>query len=514
MDTILEIFNNREIAIGIWGILVISILLFTKPAHEFLKTALPILFCKKFVVFYVVFISFLVAVIGLLKWINFWDISLLKDTIFWVVFVELPLFAKAIDKAKDHRFFFELFKKNIKVITLFEFLIDFWTFSLIAEIILIPLTVTISFLYALSEKEKKHKPAKNFFNGLITLWGIIIVIYAIYNTISSPETFFNKDVLKSFILPIALLILNMPVVYGLSLYNGYEQLFIRIKDGAKQKLRMKLQLLFFCGINLSKVTAVRKNISNTLFVSLSADDLKENLKKLNHHLSMQIGDNYMKRSNYYLFANIIAVIGSVIGLILTNSDVSIKDLLTFNFSIVVPRMQDILTYIFSVSLVMSIALLIFSIGFRKKKNEEISQVKKYAIFEFLYSLKRQKEQLQEYPPIDEPISLFVNYMVIANDIKISATKVLDAYGNLLNAWERESIESLKFSAIALLSNVTIGDKEFLEYDVTSFCEYYNGKVKTAITNKDFNSFTSPMKIDIEKYSKKIEITFEDFKYYY
>ncbi len=165
MDTILEIFNNREIAIGIWGILVISILLFTKPAHEFLKTALPILFCKKFVVFYVVFISFLVAVIGLLKWINFWDISLLKDTIFWVVFVELPLFAKAIDKAKDHMFFFELFKKNIKVITLFEFLIDFWTFSLIAEIILIPLTVIISFLYALSEKEKNINLQKIFSLG-------------------------------------------------------------------------------------------------------------------------------------------------------------------------------------------------------------------------------------------------------------------------------------------------------------------------------------------------------------
>ena len=67
MDTILEIFNNREIAIGIWGILVISILLFTKPAHEFLITSLPILFCKKFVVFYVVFISFLVAVMDALK---------------------------------------------------------------------------------------------------------------------------------------------------------------------------------------------------------------------------------------------------------------------------------------------------------------------------------------------------------------------------------------------------------------------------------------------------------------
>ena len=55
MNTIQDIFNNREIAIGLWVIVAIILLLFTKAAREFLKTALPILFCKKFVVFYILY---------------------------------------------------------------------------------------------------------------------------------------------------------------------------------------------------------------------------------------------------------------------------------------------------------------------------------------------------------------------------------------------------------------------------------------------------------------------------
>ena len=46
MNTIQDIFNNREIAIGLWVIVAVILLLFTKAAREFLKTALPILFCE------------------------------------------------------------------------------------------------------------------------------------------------------------------------------------------------------------------------------------------------------------------------------------------------------------------------------------------------------------------------------------------------------------------------------------------------------------------------------------
>lgn len=75
MGVIQEFFNNREIAIGIWVIIGLAVILPTKPARQFIKTAIPILFCKKFVIFYIVFLSFLGLVLFALNWAGFWDLS-------------------------------------------------------------------------------------------------------------------------------------------------------------------------------------------------------------------------------------------------------------------------------------------------------------------------------------------------------------------------------------------------------------------------------------------------------
>lgn len=518
MEVIRVVFNSREIAIGMWAVVALAVILVSKslrqPLMQFLRTAVPILFCRKFVIFYTVFISFLLLVLRVLKWMSFWDNALLKDTIFWVLFVELPLFGKAIQEAKDNRFFSNLIADNLKVIALFEFFIEFWTFSLRTELILVPITFGFSFLYALASMEKQHKLAKSFFEVLFTIWGVILIGYAICSTAHSPSIFFNGETLKALTLPVILLILNLPVVYGLALYSGYEQIFIKIKKGAKEKWKMKLQILQFAGLSLPRVSAMRRNLQTTIHISLNAEDMRKNLKKLEYHLAMQIGENYMKRANYYMWVCILSAIASLGGLILANSDVSIKDIIAFNFVLDIHRIKEILTYILSVSLVFSVALLLYAIGFRKKKNEEITQIKKYAIFEFLFALKRQKFQLQEYPPIDDPVSVFVNYMQIAYELKEACTKVLDVYGNLLNAWERESIELLRTSTIGLLTNATIGGGDFSKYDVNSFCEYYRLRSTASKSNEKYNAFTDPLKRDIEKYAKRIEATYEDFKRYY
>ena len=125
MDSIQVIFNNREIAIGIWLIIAVISLSFMKPMRDAMKTIIPILFSKKFVVFYLVFFAFLYIVIYFLEKTRFWDIGLLKDTIFWVVFVQFPLFAKAIEKAKDGRFFSKIIKENLAFIVIIEFFLGF-----------------------------------------------------------------------------------------------------------------------------------------------------------------------------------------------------------------------------------------------------------------------------------------------------------------------------------------------------------------------------------------------------
>ena len=131
MSELQEVFNNREIAVGIWVTLAVVISVFTKPVRQFLKSVFSILFCRKFIVFYIVFLSYFGLVTYGLYAIGFWDISLLKDTIFWILFVELPLFAKTIEKAKNNYFFVQLIKENIALIVIIECILNFWTFGLI-----------------------------------------------------------------------------------------------------------------------------------------------------------------------------------------------------------------------------------------------------------------------------------------------------------------------------------------------------------------------------------------------
>ena len=59
-----NIFNNREIAIGIWVTFIAIIAIFTKPVKQFLKSVITILFCRKFVIFYIVFLFYLGLVIS------------------------------------------------------------------------------------------------------------------------------------------------------------------------------------------------------------------------------------------------------------------------------------------------------------------------------------------------------------------------------------------------------------------------------------------------------------------
>lgn len=514
MEFIQSVFNNREIAIAFWVIIVVTILIFTKAGKDFLKSAIPILFCKKFVVFYFVFISFLCLVIYGLYKIEVWSPKLVKDTIFWVMFVELPLFAKTIEEVKDARFFRKLIKANIAISVAVEFLIGFWTFDLWVEILLIPFLVFISALYAVAEKEKKNKPVKSFLQGILALLGVISFIYAIYNLVRFPQEFFSVDTLKVFVLPLVLLILNLPVVYGLAIYNVYEQIFIRLKGTAKEKHKMKVNLVFFAVINLHKLSNIRSNMHKTIIVSLTNKELRANLDKLQKELDLQIGDNYMKRSKFYVGVGVVALFLSGVGLIGVNTEVSIKDLITFDFVLDIARVKEIFTYIFSTMLVASMALLVLAIGFKKKRYEEISQIKKFALYEVLVSVKKQEELLMEYPPIEDPVSLFTSYVYNAYEIKKTCTKVLEGYGNLLTSWERETMESLQFKATVFVGNFISGDVEDLPYNVETFKIYFDDKVKNAPQNEKINTFEYGVKRDLEQYVDQIKRFSRDFKAYY
>ena len=479
MREIQNIFNNREIAIGIWVMLVAIISIFTKPVKKFLKSVFPILFCRKFVVFYIVFLLHLCLVTYFLYAVGFWSVALLKDTIFWVLCVELPLFVKTIEKAKDNHFFVKLIKDNITVSIIIEFVFNFWTFNLFTEILIVPISIFIGLLYALAAREKKYFQVKRFFDWLFVIFGVIIIINSCKHLYENPSELFNLSTLQEFLLPAFLLLLNLPVVYG-----------------------------------LSKITAIRNNLQCITVISLTDNDMKENLKKLKNKLSTRIGDNYMKRANYYILWCISGFLISVLGIVICNSQVSIRDFLKFNFTVDIQRVKEIITYICSTGVVFSFCLFIYSLGFRKKKNEEISQVKKFALHNLLYLIKRQYNMLQEFPPIDEPKELFIKYITIAYELKAECEKDIVSFENLLSSWEFDTIKQLQTSATNVVFSIGINEAEIGQYTIEQFNAYFLERETSAPQNEKINVFTYDVQKGIENYTKQIKMCVEEFKKYF
>ena len=68
--------------------------------------------------------------------------------------------------------------------------------------------------------------------------------------------------------------------------------------------------------------------------------------------------------------------------------------------------------------------------------------------------------------------------------------------------------------MGLLTSATIGGGEFKDFDVDNFCKYYREKVAEMQHGENINAFTPMLKSDAEKYTQRIESTYEDFKRYY
>ena len=256
-----EVFNNRELALVIW-VFVVIILLFKNgkmrsSLFDVLKAALNI----KLIVLYILMMLYTTLIVYGLYFVGFWEIFLLKDTIIWFIFTAIISVFRAIDKADDLTYFKVIIKDNIKFILLFEFIVNFYTFSLPIELILVPVlffvTIFVSFLDIMPEyQDEKYVPVKKFFNFINIILGIYIVLNSIILAINDLNNLQTIDTLKSLLLPSILSLLFMGFIYFFVLWSAYEQIFIRIKFGEKKSKRLiayaKLKILLACNINFNK----------------------------------------------------------------------------------------------------------------------------------------------------------------------------------------------------------------------------------------------------------------------
>lgn len=276
-------FNSREIASFIWLIIIFSAALIKeKRMRVSLKNAFLSFIKLKILITIFFMISYLIPIIFCLKKINFWDFSLLKDTIIWFVFSGFVMIFSYLDDSNKKEFFKNTVISNLKFLIIFEFIINSYNFNLIGELIFIPFVTIISVMEKISENKEEYKSVNKFFKIIIFFIGLIIIFLSFKHLILDYKEFKNLSTLKSLLLTPILTILFIPIIYILGILIEYDGLFCRLNMGLPKKNNIKLYAKFHLfkelKINLDRIYKANNMGIYNLMKIQTKEDVKEMIR--------------------------------------------------------------------------------------------------------------------------------------------------------------------------------------------------------------------------------------------
>lgn len=271
----MDIFTNREIATIIWVTLFIIRFSFEKQIRtsilNIIKSALKI----KILLYFFSYLCYISLIIYSFYYFELWDITYLKENIIWFIFSGLPIGLIVATNKLERGFWKRLILKNLKLLVFVEFIISSFTFSLIVELLIIPIITLIVLINTVLKFNEENKDLEKFTNIILTFFGFFILSYSLYKSITEIHLIGNASHLKSFLFPVVYSIMSIPYMYIYKLIVVYELLFMKLRFGKKRSrklnLLIKLRLLLFCNIQIKKLQ-IAANMNNYNLMSISSKD--------------------------------------------------------------------------------------------------------------------------------------------------------------------------------------------------------------------------------------------------
>lgn len=278
MERLQEIFSNREIALIFWYVLLILFFLLKGVGNSVLGL-LRSFFASQLAIIYLLMTLYTIGLIYILYQVNLWDKNLIKDSLIWFVTFTFANLFKSIKKRNMFEFL-ETINEIFKLTIFIEFIVNFKSFGLGIELVMLPLITFIGIAQFLSEKEDKII-AKNFFSKTLSHVGIIYLITSLYNSIKEYEIFFSNTNLNSLVLPVLLSFFSLPFFYLLPVYSEYEQLYMRVNFISRDKKiqrKIKWEIFKCAGLNLDMISKLRDKLIS--FELYETKDIKVHLNKI------------------------------------------------------------------------------------------------------------------------------------------------------------------------------------------------------------------------------------------
>jgi hypothetical protein len=258
-----SILSNREIAAGVWLLIVLIWALSVGSVRRSILGVLEAFFVKIIVVPFVVMLLYVILMVLIFRKIGFWDASALKDTILWTTSTAFATFFSLNKVAEDKHYFRDAIWDNIRLVLMLEFIVNLYSFSLIVELVLVPIVTFIGIMSAVAESKPETMRLKILFNSVLSIFGLGLLVFTFRELSADFQNLATLKTLRDFFLPPLFTIAFLPFVYLMALYMQYERLFNRV-DFANKDVSLaryaKRRFFAVCHLSLSKLNRFSKNV--------------------------------------------------------------------------------------------------------------------------------------------------------------------------------------------------------------------------------------------------------------
>lgn len=231
----MELFNSREIALAVW-LLILAIWLFSSKEIRSAFSSVLDGFSKKVIIIPFSFLVFHTLLsVWLLSEVGMWDLSQVKNTVFWFFGVAAVSFFRLNKMADDPDYFKNAVKDNLKIIVLLQFLVSFYTFNIIVELVFVPFMALLGGMIAIAQRDEKHLRVYKALNKILEFVGLTIIAYAAYSLLHGFQEFVQFQTFLDLVVPIFLSMLLLPLIYLFHVYMVYEVIFVGMRFSVKDE---------------------------------------------------------------------------------------------------------------------------------------------------------------------------------------------------------------------------------------------------------------------------------------
>lgn len=279
----MSILSTREWATLIWGCIFMLYVLCHREIRKSLWNVIVIFFDKKLRILWEIILLYVLTITMVFCYLPIWENIYIKDIIIWFLFSGLIYCMNAVSSEADETYIKKILKDNLKFTMILEFFMSTFTFNIWIELAIIPVITIITAMNVIAERKEEYKNVHKLLDSVLAIAGFWIFYETIKIGINEYKQLNIINTLVSFIIPIAYLILIIPLEYALELYSKYELLFLRMtfkeEKDKKTKIRHRVAVICSCRISVRRVLLFQREYMGRMYVKMKDNEFEKLIRE-------------------------------------------------------------------------------------------------------------------------------------------------------------------------------------------------------------------------------------------